>query len=71
MANIKSKLKLTKDKILGENHKNVVGLSRLLLSDWEFIPRLLLSDWEFIPRLSLSDWEFIPRLNLTKWVNVG
>jgi hypothetical protein len=23
MANIKSKLKLTKDKILGENHKNV------------------------------------------------
>jgi len=71
MANIKSKLKLTKDKILGENHKNVVGLSRLLLSDWEFIPRLLLSDWEFIPRLSLSDWEFIPRLNLTKWVNIG
>ena len=45
MANIKSKLKLTKDKILGENHKNVVGLSRLLLSDWEFIPRLNLTKW--------------------------
>jgi hypothetical protein len=31
MANSKSKLKLTKDKILGNHHKNVVGLSRLSL----------------------------------------
>ncbi|MFM6308670.1 MAG: hypothetical protein ACKPGB_10430, partial [Dolichospermum sp.] len=30
-ANSKSKLKLTKDEILAKRHKNIVGLSRLLL----------------------------------------